>query len=678
MTDLVTQAWRIAPLIAVVGGALALLGWVGPGAVLPVVLMTLGATLLVLAVMLLGAQAWTWRARTRRIDGLAAALAREPAPRLLVDPCDDRIVWRNDAARALAPPDRGDGAAAFLSDWLADPDERVGRLHDRARAAGHVQDIVRTANGELSIAIDALHDDLMLWRLEQRPAEHPVAAPRAATAPEAFESLPVGLVRLGPEGEVRRANQLARQLLGITGPGPERLANLLEGPGRPVNDWLADAWQGRVASAAEIMCVSGAHDERFVQVSLRRTDASGAPELLALVTDATEFKALEDKFTQSQKMHAVGQLAGGVAHDFNNLLTAIGGYCDLLLLRHDRTDPDYPDLVQIQQNANRAASLVRQLLAFSRKQRLDPEVIDLEDTLHDLAHLLNRLLGERVTLTLVHGEGVAPIRADRRQLEQVLLNLVVNARDAMPLGGEIRVETRAVTLDADLQRDRARVPAGDYAQIVIRDQGVGIAPEKLPKIFDPFFTTKRPGEGTGLGLSTAYGIVKQTGGFIFVDSEVGEWTTFTLYFAAHHPALADPDHDAASPVPDSRTALAHTRGVILLVEDEAPVRAFSARALQMQGHEVIEAASGEAALELLDDPGLHIDLFVTDVVMPGLDGPGWVREARKARPDVGVIFVSGYADEAIALAHDAMPNAEFLSKPYTLQQLSETVAARLA
>ncbi|KAG1715505.1 Sensor kinase CckA [Nymphon striatum] len=301
----------------------------------------------------------------------------------------------------------------------------------------------------------------------------------------------------------------------------------MEGLGRSISDWLAEALDGRNLNKSEFLRLSRSDKEVFVQVTLNRVQEGGEPILVAVLNDATELKTLEAQFVQSQKMQAIGQLAGGVAHDFNNLLTAISGHCDLLLLRHDQGDPDFSDLVQINQNANRAAALVGQLLAFSRKQTLRPEVLDMRETLSDLTHLLNRchwFLGTEPVLRTV--------RADKRQLEQVMMNLVVNARDAMPDGGDIVIETESVHLTEPLERDRAVVAAGDFVSVKVTDHGSGIAQDKLQKVFEPFFTTKRTGEGTGLGLSTVYGIVKQTGGFIFVDSVPGKWTCFTLLFPA--------------------------------------------------------------------------------------------------------------------------------------------------
>lgn len=489
--------------------------------------------------------------------------------------------------------------------------------------------------------------------------------------PTAFDRLPVALLRLSPAGQLREMNRAALALIGDQQPGVQ-VSDLLEGLGRPVADWLADAMNGRAANRPEVLRLRGRDEDVYLQVMLSRVVEEGRAGLMAILSDATQLKTLEAQFVQSQKMQAIGQLAGGVAHDFNNLLTAISGHCDLLLLRHDRSDPDHADLTQINQNANRAASLVGQLLAFSRKQTLKPAIIDLRDALSDLTHLLNRLVGEKVDLTLVHDPALSPIRADKRQLEQVVMNLVVNARDAMPDGGRIEISTDNVTLHEDLRRDRATVPAGDYVVVRVADKGTGIAPDKLPKIFEPFFTTKRPGEGTGLGLSMAYGIVKQTGGYIFCDSIVGQGTTFALFFPAHELTADEPAEPHPAP-PHARRAVPSEQGVVLLVEDEAPVRAFASRALKMRGYTVIEAENAEEALKMLEAPDLAVDVFVTDVIMPGLDGPSWVREALKTRPETRVVFVSGYSEAALTEERDRIPNSVFLPKPFSLSELTATV-----
>ena len=438
---------------------------------------------------------------------------------------------------------------------------------------------------------------------------------------------------------------------------------------------MADTLDGRGGQNSEFLRLRRSDKEVFVQVTLTPVDTPDGPALIAVLNDATELKTLEAQFVQSQKMQAIGQLAGGVAHDFNNLLTAISGHCDLLLLRHDQGDPDYSDLVQINQNANRAAALVSQLLAFSRKQTLRPKTIDMRDTLADLTHLLNRLVGERVSLQTSYDPVLPPIRADKRQLEQVLMNLVVNARDAMPEGGEIRVTCEYAELAEPLSRDNATVPAGMYVCVTVSDEGIGIPSDKLQKVFEPFYTTKRTDEGTGLGLSTAYGIVKQTGGFIFVDSIVGKGTTFTLYLPAQD--LQD-DAPQASPEPvEQKPTAKRGEGVILLVEDEAPVRAFASRALRMRGYTVLEADSAEAALETLSDTTLDVDVFVTDVVMPGMDGPSWVQKALVERPDTRVVFVSGYAEDSFDETQSRIPNSVFLPKPFSLTDLAETVHKQL-
>ncbi len=489
-----------------------------------------------------------------------------------------------------------------------------------------------------------------------------------------FEHVPVALMKFTADGTLIVANRTARDLLSLDVVAGQMFHDLFEGLGRPVADWLGDVVSERVQVAAEVLRARGDDAEQFLHVSLRRSVDLGRPGILAVLTDATALKTLEAQFVQSQKMQAIGQLTGGIAHDFNNLLTAISGHCDLLLLRHDREDHDYADLVQIHQNANRAASLVAQLLAFSRKQTLKPEQIDLQDVLSDLTHLLNRLLGEKVKLRVAHAQGLGFIRADKRKLEQVLMNLVVNARDAMDQGGTIRIETEQTTLTEDLHRDRATVPAGDYAIIHVIDTGCGIPEDRLQKIFEPFFTTKRVGEGTGLGLSTVYGIVKQSGGFIFVDSILGEGSTFQIFFPVHEPEVVDAPIIVKDP---RRQLMRQGEGVVLLVEDEAPVRAFASRALRMRGYTVLEAENAEEALKTLEDPTLEVDVFVTDVVMPGMDGPSWVREALLSRPDVRVIFVSGYAEDCLSEDQARIPNSVFLPKPFSLIDLTDTVQGQL-
>lgn len=567
------------------------------------------------------------------------------------------VVFMNEAARKLI------GERVRSEDQL---------FPSGAIAAGQINTLV-TKNGPLEVLVHS-HD-----RDQGRRELYFLEANPVATGPQAgFESLPVPMIKVKPDGELISINLMAMNLLGIDRFEGQQIGQLMEGLGRPMNDWLKETALGLTPNKSEFLRVSRKDKEVFVQVSLTRVIEDEGTSLIAVLNDATELKTLEAQFVQSQKMQAIGQLAGGVAHDFNNLLTAISGHCDLLLLRHDQRDQDYGDLIQIHENANRAAALVSQLLAFSRKQTLQPEVLDIRDTLSDLTHLLNRLVGERVTLTLSHDPVMRSVRADKRQLEQVLMNLVVNARDAMPQGGEIRIETETVTLDTPMERNRAVVPAGDWVTIRVSDEGTGIAPDKLEKVFEPFFTTKRTGEGTGLGLSTAYGIIKQTGGFIFAESVVNKGTTFTLYIPVHQQKPREEVEEAAQKTPSKAPAAKHGEGVVLLVEDEAPVRAFASRALRMRGYTVLEAESAEDALDVLSDTTLAVDVFVTDVIMPGMDGPTWVREALKERPGTKVVFVSGYSEGAFGDSEPDVPNSVFLPKPFSLSQLTETVQEQLA
>jgi two-component system cell cycle sensor histidine kinase/response regulator CckA len=624
-----------------------------------------------------------WRARTiagaERRDSFAL-MGADSAPCFSTDG-EGRIVLRNAAAEmryGVAP----EGLVQALGQVTLFPGALLARLLDTARRDGAARHDLPIAEGILRLAVHRSGPDRFLWRVDAFGAHGPQGPtpPRTEVltgrvqGPTDLEEVPVALLSLGPEGILRSANRAARDLLWQGDLKAAMFHDIFEGLGRPVSDWLSDVVSGRLAGGSEVLRVRHAREDTYLQVTLRRFDEGGRPGALAVLNDATRLKTLEAQFAQSQKMQAIGQLAGGIAHDFNNLLTAISGHCDLLLLRHGPEAPDFADLEQIRQNANRAAALVGQLLAFSRKQTLKPERLDLEDVLSDLTHLLNRLVVERVELRLEHlgrqtGRPLGPIRADRRQLEQVLINLAVNARDAMPAGGSILIETEPVTLGEPLQRDRATVPAGDYSVIRVIDRGSGIAPEHLQKIFEPFFTTKRVGEGTGLGLSMVYGIVKQSGGFIFVDSTPGEGASFLLYFPVYE-GEEEPDSPAAEP---RRAPLRQGDGVVLLVEDEAPVRAFAGRALRLRGYTVLEAADAEEALMLLDDPGLEVDVFVTDVVMPGMDGPSWVRQAREQRPNARVVFMSGYAEDSLSEDQARIPNSVFLPKPFSLNQLAETV-----
>jgi two-component system, cell cycle sensor histidine kinase and response regulator CckA len=412
-----------------------------------------------------------------------------------------------------------------------------------------------------------------------------------------------------------------------------------------------------------------------VEEGERETEAA-----IIYMLETTERRALENQINQSQKMDMVGQLAGGIAHDFNNVLSAIMMANDFLLNAHKPTDPSFQDIMQIKQNATRAATLVRQLLAFSRRQTLRPQVLDLGDALSDLTMLLRRLIGEKVKLDLVHGRDLWPVKVDVSQFEQVIVNLAVNARDAMPDGGKLTVRTANLTVEESTRLAYKGMPAADYVRIAISDTGTGIPADIVDKIFEPFFSTKEVGKGTGLGLSTVYGIVKQTGGFVYVNSEEGNGTTFDIFLPRHHPE-PDASHEvhatngagretAAGPKPRADLT---GQGTILLVEDEEGLRSLNARGLRSRGYSVIEASNGIEAMEALEEKEGAVDLVVSDVVMPEMDGPTLLKAMRGRNPDLKIIFVSGYAEDAFEKSLPENQQFAFLPKPFTLSQLVAAV-----
>jgi len=425
-----------------------------------------------------------------------------------------------------------------------------------------------------------------------------------------------------------------------------------------------------------------------VEQDERETEAA-----IIYLLETTERRALENQINQSQKMDMVGQLAGGIAHDFNNVLSAIMMANDFLLNAHKPTDPSFQDIMQIKQNATRAATLVRQLLAFSRRQTLRPQVLDLGEALSDLTMLLRRLIGEKVKLDLVHGRDLWPVKVDVSQFEQVIVNLAVNARDAMSDGGKLTVRTANVSAEESAQLAYKGMPAADYVRIDVVDTGTGIPTEIRDKIFEPFFSTKEVGKGTGLGLSTVYGIVKQTGGFVYVDSEAGVGTSFHIFLPRHHSeqeAQVEPQAEVASEVrsangaaklpatePRPRADLTG-QGTILLVEDEDGLRSLNARGLRSRGYSVIEAANGLEAMEALQAKDGAVDLVVSDVVMPEMDGPTLLRAMRDRNPALKIIFVSGYAQDAFGGSLPENEQFAFLPKPFTLTQLLTTVKETMA
>jgi two-component system cell cycle sensor histidine kinase/response regulator CckA len=500
-----------------------------------------------------------------------------------------------------------------------------------------------------------------------------------------FNNTPIAIAALGRDGAIGQTNASFLELFGgmvredVNGVRGSLIDTVIP-TDRPK---LAEALAAALAGQGDIEPVDAQliddsvkkRSARFFVSSVEEGTGDGEAAIVYAL-ETTEQQELEQRFAQSQKMQAIGQLAGGIAHDFNNVLTAIIGFSDLLLASHRPTDPSFQDIMNIKQNANRAAALVRQLLAFSRRQTLRPEVIQFGDTLADLHMLLGRLLGEKVGLEVVHGRDLWPIRADTSQLEQVIVNLAVNARDAMPNGGRVTIATRNVGAEEKLPYKTPGMPAADYVLIEVSDTGTGIPPEIIENIFEPFFTTKPVGQGTGLGLSTVYGIVKQTGGFVYCSSEMGKGTTFHILLPRHVETAAEAAKAAESikaEQPQAAGADLTGSATILLVEDEEAVRAFASRALASRGYTVHEAGTGTEALQVMEETGGAIDLVVSDVVMPEMDGPSLLRELRKARPDLKIIFVSGYAEDAFAKNLPEGESFSFLPKPFTLKALATAV-----
>jgi two-component system cell cycle sensor histidine kinase/response regulator CckA len=382
--------------------------------------------------------------------------------------------------------------------------------------------------------------------------------------------------------------------------------------------------------------------------------------------DVTERRILEAQFQQAQKMEAVGRLAGGVAHDFNNLLTVILGFCELLLADRDPDDPRQADIAEIQKAGTRAAGLTRQLLAFSRKQIIEPTLLDLNVVVADMRSMLGRLIGEDVRVVLNLGPELAPVKADRGQVEQVVMNLAVNARDAMPKGGTLRLETANVELDEHYAETHLAVKPGAYVALTVTDTGTGMTPEVQSRLFEPFFTTKEPGKGTGLGMATVYGIVTGSGGSVGVYSEVGKGTSFNVYF---------PQADAAegvvvAPPPVNRRRVEGQ--TVLVVEDAEGVRELTKRLLQRLGYTVLVAANADEALRLFEQHP-SIDLLLTDVVMPGASGPELTKRLVEERRALRVIYMSGYTEEAIVEHGVLKPGIAFLHKPFTSETLGQKI-----
>jgi PAS domain S-box-containing protein len=497
---------------------------------------------------------------------------------------------------------------------------------------------------------------------------------------QVLETLPVGVWVVGPSGRIIYGNAAGQQLWGsvryVGIDGFDQFKGWWVESGRRI---APEEWAGARAirhgeiSLNELIRIQGFDGSEHVILNSAvpiMGPGNSVEGAIVLNQDVTEQRAAEEalrrseeQLRQAQKMEAVGQLAGGIAHDFNNLLTAILSYCELLLEEARQGDPMRADIEQIRQAGQRAAGLTRQLLAFSRRQVLQPKVLSLDTVVESTEAMLRRLIGADIVLEIRGEPGLWYALADPGQIEQVLVNLVVNARDAMPQGGRILISTANRELRAD-SPDRANgVRPGPYVALVVSDTGVGIDPANHARIFEPFFTTKEPGKGTGLGLSTVYGIVQQSGGHVSVESATGRGATFTILLPRHQGG----EPPAASKV--DRRRLPGGTETLLLVEDEAAVRSSARRLLERQGYTVLEARHGADALRIVEESGRQIDLVVTDLVMPEMGGRELAERLRTHRPGLKVLFMSGYTEKAIAAGGVMPPNTGFVEKPFTVEQL---------
>jgi two-component system cell cycle sensor histidine kinase/response regulator CckA len=494
-----------------------------------------------------------------------------------------------------------------------------------------------------------------------------------------FGFAPIGIYQSQRDGSLITANPKLAEILGYDSPEELLRVNFGEVYANAAERENLLARYGEAGTAQRIELEWKRKDGTRIWVDMNVhsiRDERGEPVLEGFVQETTERhrgeeerQALEHQLAQSQKIEAVGQLAGGIAHDFNNLLTTITGYTELLLSSLAADDPRRSHAEQVRRSAQRAAALTHQLLAFSRRQVLEPKTLDLNEVVSGIEEMLRRLIGEHIELRTRRAPDLWPVRADPGQLEQAIMNLVVNARDAMPGGGRLTIETANAELDPTYVGVHMPVEPGGYAMVAVTDSGIGMTPEVRARLFEPFFTTKEQGKGTGLGLSTTYGIVKQSGGYIWCYSEPGTGTTFKIYLPradkAAAPAPQAPPAIATSPLPVCET--------ILLVEDEPEVRSLVQRLLKMQGYTVVAAANPDEALAIIRDFKGQIDLMVTDVVMPGMSGRQLAERLAKILPDLKVLFVSGYTDDAIVHHGILDPGTAFLQKPFTPQALARKV-----
>ncbi len=603
----------------------------------------------------------------RRIDPWAALLDALEEPAAICE-IGGRVVAANPAFLAARGADLGplrQGAGLFAA-------------FNAARRDGRGEGYLLCGATERSIRLSRLDETHLLARL---PPPTPAPKPRASPPPAAesvIAAAPFAAALIAGkdpfQGPILEGNSALVSLVGRALGADETLADLVDPASRL--EAVASLAAGR-AGPFELRLVHRPGVVANLYVT-RQSLARGGEAMIAHLLDVTEQKAVQLQLAQRNKMEAVGQLAGGVAHDFNNLLTAIRLRAEDLLARHPLGDPAYESLSEIRETVGRAAEVVRQLLTFSRKATVQRDTLDLGEALGDFEVLLRRLLREDVTLETRYGRDIPPVRVDRGLLENAVMNLVVNARDAIRSGqgGVITLTARRVTPEDASHLGLLEPAEADMALIEVADDGPGMTPEVLQSIFDPFYTTKPVGEGTGLGLATVYGIVKQANGSVVADSAPGQGARLRIFLPAFvAPVVLEPPPKAAASRPSSRDLSG--QGLILLVEDEAMVRGITARLLRARGYEVLEAEDGEAALALARDHAGRIDLMISDVVMPGLDGPGLLAAARPFLQSAPVLFISGYAEAEFSELLEGEPNVSFLPKPLDIKTLAEQVKLRL-
>ncbi|WP_306253130.1 ATP-binding protein [Parvularcula sp. IMCC14364] len=633
-----------------------------------------------------------WRLREQEVedvvDQLSSAYAKYPRPVFGLEP-SGRIAWYNEAlaewvGTLTSSLEIGDFILGETNDlisglWEEEMEPCMARMRRRSGGGMDVSltPFLRGGIGEGFVCV------------ELQPDTAAAVAEQVNSSLGDSSEAPFGVAMIegdiGSDAKIADANKVFTEIFGITGNTP-----LLSGcfDERIIRD-LTSAIKNRSANAAlarpvEVRLGEGSSAKIMhlhARPVKRRRGSYGKRQTILYSVDVSFQRRMEEDYSQDQKLKTIGHLAGSIAHDFNNLLLVIMGSCEFLMRRHAAGDPSYPDLVLIQQNAQRAKNLTSNLLAFSRKQTLRSEVLSITDLLRDFSPFLNRSLTERVDLNVVNGRALPKVKADKGQLELAVMNLAVNARDAMPEGGALTIETKLIPGSAVADYGYAVLEEVDQVLIEVSDTGSGVPPEIADKIFEPFFTTKAEGKGTGLGLSTVYGIIGQMGGRIFLDNRIGEGATFRIFLPAYEVDEEEEAQEAAAAADarrkSSEPADLTGKGRILIVEDEDGVRAVIVRTLQMCGYEIVEASDGDEALEIIEDDDGAFDLVLTDIMMPEMDGPTLIQEAGDKLGKAKIIFMSGYAETAMRDKLGAIEGAGYLQKPFSIKVVAAKVKEAL-